>query len=1220
MTQHSENQYDDLTVGMDENESFSTDSINLFEFSGDEESPIARLKAIILSIDWEITDKILQELEEELLDLNDVWAGDKIKQVYIQGLDKIGKYIYKEKANAHPNAIKLLLTFYYNLEKIVSSEEIISEEEKKKILLEDVKKFDQLKGQITESGPQSTAQETVEKQPAASEARSEQENESELKALKGLVLGIDWEINDQDLGKLSEEVGRLEGVFSQSKAKLILLQGIGVLGSYIGKKGSQSNSNAFTLLHSFYSTLEKISLTEISGEEEKEILLAEVEKFNAFKAEISGEKSATPAGISDAKADSERGELSPAAESPVPAFSGDESGETTVQDDNSLKVASDVEARLSSVFGDEFEEQQESAASEESALAGIDVETEADDDSDEEALPYTDGTIAPALADVKQESSFSVDSLADELAGSKEDAGLEPEEPAEDVLQGVEVETEADDDSEEEALPLQEGALAPALLGSDEELGLDEEHTAAEFGETDSGDLEDRLESFFSDEIESSSEEWSSKEEKESTEESVDDESVVAAVSDVYEDEGQTLFVAEDVSEELSFLDEEVPAPALEESDEHPLAEDVVTAEDVSEELSFLDEEPAPALEETDEYPAAADVETEEEVSEGLSFLDEEPALALEETDEYPAAEDVVTAEEVSEELSFLDEEVPAPAHEEIDEHPAAADVVTEEEVSEGLSFLDEEPALALEETDEYPAAEDVVTEEDVSEELSFLDEEVPAPAHEEIGEHPAAEDEEIAEEVSQSLSFLDEDEVTAPIADETDEQAAEEGLIDETEPRPVDFAEEVSTGEEIQFTVPGEEVSDEAIESVSEEESGDDDIIEFIVPGEEFVTDQAPVSSDLQESEEVVFEAVDDDVEVDPLPGEDSDVLSSSNITAEEETVEFVEVVEEEPVSALDDEEDEQLFEDYAPELPGSSQVVAAVISQETDEEEQDLFSEESAESTDKTEALSEETLLQEEGEYDEYSPDLPGSQPDEDLLEQDGTDLFSEAEQEDQAEEVVAIAAETAEEEPVSPDFEPDTDTTEAVTGSDSDEFALLQSCVHSLQGEINGAGIQALFNAINVLRNQRNFTYTEKIFLQLLSSIGQHLETWETASRPASFQLLEKVFSALELSASAPPSTDQIQQQLLECTSQVLLLQQRNISSRESAGNGDETKDASAEMTADPITMEEVETQEVESSATSEKENALMTFVQQEMTQMRQIFHDEISMLRKELADRR
>ena len=95
---------DDLTVGMDENESFSTDSINLFEFTGDEESPLARLKTIILSIDWEITDEILQQLKEELLDLNDVWAGDKIKQVYVQGLDKIGKYIYKEKANAHPNA------------------------------------------------------------------------------------------------------------------------------------------------------------------------------------------------------------------------------------------------------------------------------------------------------------------------------------------------------------------------------------------------------------------------------------------------------------------------------------------------------------------------------------------------------------------------------------------------------------------------------------------------------------------------------------------------------------------------------------------------------------------------------------------------------------------------------------------------------------------------------------------------------------------------------------------------------------------------------------------------------------------------------------------------------------------------------------------------------------------------------------------------------------
>lgn len=131
--QYSETQYDvDLTLGNDEyDESYYSDADDLFEFSTDDESPISRLKSLVLSIDWEITDEVLLQFNEELLDLKDIWAGNTINLVYVQALEKISKYIYQNKADSHPNAIKLLLTFYYNLEKIVSSEEL-SEDEKKR--------------------------------------------------------------------------------------------------------------------------------------------------------------------------------------------------------------------------------------------------------------------------------------------------------------------------------------------------------------------------------------------------------------------------------------------------------------------------------------------------------------------------------------------------------------------------------------------------------------------------------------------------------------------------------------------------------------------------------------------------------------------------------------------------------------------------------------------------------------------------------------------------------------------------------------------------------------------------------------------------------------------------------------------------------------------------------------------------------------------------------
>ena len=147
--QYTENQYDDdLTGGSGEyDDSYYTGAEDLFDYTPDNESPISRLKSLILSIDWEITDDVLLDFNEELVDLKDIWAGEKINLVYVQALEKLSKYIYQKKADSHPSAIKLLLTLYHNLEKIVSSDDL-SDAEKKKILLEDVKRFENLKSHL----------------------------------------------------------------------------------------------------------------------------------------------------------------------------------------------------------------------------------------------------------------------------------------------------------------------------------------------------------------------------------------------------------------------------------------------------------------------------------------------------------------------------------------------------------------------------------------------------------------------------------------------------------------------------------------------------------------------------------------------------------------------------------------------------------------------------------------------------------------------------------------------------------------------------------------------------------------------------------------------------------------------------------------------------------------------------------------------------------------
>ena len=92
------NEYDDLTRFADEN--FDTGEVDLFQFIGDDSSPLTRLKSVILSLDWDITDEYLQELAEELAELAPAWQDDRAATIYLQGMGKIGKYLRLRGAHA----------------------------------------------------------------------------------------------------------------------------------------------------------------------------------------------------------------------------------------------------------------------------------------------------------------------------------------------------------------------------------------------------------------------------------------------------------------------------------------------------------------------------------------------------------------------------------------------------------------------------------------------------------------------------------------------------------------------------------------------------------------------------------------------------------------------------------------------------------------------------------------------------------------------------------------------------------------------------------------------------------------------------------------------------------------------------------------------------------------------------------------------------------------
>ncbi|MDY6972634.1 MAG: hypothetical protein SV775_09945 [Thermodesulfobacteriota bacterium] len=115
-----------------------------------EDSALRDLKAIILSIDWEITDEIMARFIKEVARLKDAYKDNKIVLTFLQILGSAGKYIKARKAAADPDVIRLLNSAYTGLEKVLLRSGI-KETERKEILLVEFGKFKDLKERISDS-------------------------------------------------------------------------------------------------------------------------------------------------------------------------------------------------------------------------------------------------------------------------------------------------------------------------------------------------------------------------------------------------------------------------------------------------------------------------------------------------------------------------------------------------------------------------------------------------------------------------------------------------------------------------------------------------------------------------------------------------------------------------------------------------------------------------------------------------------------------------------------------------------------------------------------------------------------------------------------------------------------------------------------------------------------------------------------------------------------
>lgn len=122
-------------------------SVSIEDSAVPEDFPLGDLKAIVLSVDWEIDDEVMARLVEEIGKLETVYNYDKTLLSFFRLLGSVGKYIKTRKVDAHPDSIKLLNSAYNSLEKVLLSKDI-TPAEKKQILLLQVTEFKKLKEQI----------------------------------------------------------------------------------------------------------------------------------------------------------------------------------------------------------------------------------------------------------------------------------------------------------------------------------------------------------------------------------------------------------------------------------------------------------------------------------------------------------------------------------------------------------------------------------------------------------------------------------------------------------------------------------------------------------------------------------------------------------------------------------------------------------------------------------------------------------------------------------------------------------------------------------------------------------------------------------------------------------------------------------------------------------------------------------------------------------------
>lgn len=166
------------------------------------DNEINELKAVLLAIDWEISDTTLENFKKVITNLLSRLKYYNIHFAFLKIINTTVQYIGTQKANAHTDSISFLHSVFESFEQIVQTPEM-TYKEKKRLLETDIKKFQAFKNKISSGNKTSKTVDDTSDEESCVPALSQFDQTSMSGANDDNSLTTLSETNESDLQALS---------------------------------------------------------------------------------------------------------------------------------------------------------------------------------------------------------------------------------------------------------------------------------------------------------------------------------------------------------------------------------------------------------------------------------------------------------------------------------------------------------------------------------------------------------------------------------------------------------------------------------------------------------------------------------------------------------------------------------------------------------------------------------------------------------------------------------------------------------------------------------------------------------------------------------------------------------------------------------------------------------------------------------------------------------